>query len=72
VSPEVMEILRDVFAHYRWDGIVLLWNGFLTAAQSNLWMWGVLALWVLMAGRKGLLRLAKYVTGSFIRSEIRN
>ena len=67
----MVEMIREQMAHARWDAIVMLWNSFLTAAQANWWLWLVAVAYVLVLGRKGLLRLAAYVGGGFVRSEMR-
>ena len=64
-------VLWEQLSHARWNGIVLVWESFLTAAQTNWWMWAVLAFLLITASRKSLIRLLRYIGLSFVRSELR-
>lgn len=60
-------LLRDQMWEARWDGLVVLGQALWTNVLAHWWFGALLLVILAMAGRKALLRLARFVGVTFVR-----
>ncbi len=59
--------LRDLVWEGRWDGVVMLAQGIWSNVLTHWWFGPLLAVLILTASSKALLRMAKFVGLAYIR-----
>ena len=59
--------LRDQIWEARWDSLVMLAQALWVNVLATWWFGPLLLLVVVLMGRKALLRLARFVGGTFLR-----
>jgi hypothetical protein len=59
--------LRDLVFQARWDGLVLVFQGVVTAIAAQPWIAVVIVLVIVTASRKAWIRLLRYVGMSYYR-----
>ena len=52
----------------RWEALVMIWNAIATDVQTIWWFGPLLVILLILAGRKGIVRLTSYVARVFIHT----
>lgn len=52
----------------RWDAVVMIWNAVVIDVRTVWWFGPLLVVLLIVAGRKGIVRLAAYVAKVFVHT----